>query len=301
MGDHAYLRMILQKAVEDAIDVKEPVGLVLSGGIDSSTVTAFADRVCDSYGWPFLPTFTGYYEVAGYDERRYARLVGKGQHHEIKITPEDFVEHFDDMVAAIEPPYQGMGTFGQYMVARYISRETGVAVLLSGEGSDELFGGYARLMKVAGWKLPDGYEDYEVPHDYPTTLEGALRYDEERLPNLLAVDDQCMSAFGLQAVAPFCDERVVAYAHGLPATQRIAKQHLRETVAGIVPRQIIDRTDKMGFPVPLVTWAQEDPVRSFVMDRIAYLPEPNEPWDRGFWYDLIDVANGIRATREVPA
>jgi len=255
------------------------VGIVLSGGLDSSTVACLA---------PPLPTFTGYYDAIGFDEREYARLVGKGKHHEILIRPSDFVEHFDAMVKHLKPPVMGMGTFGQYMVARYASQF--VDVVLSGEGSDELFGGYARTLMAAGEPPPVGYEDYIPPADYPIDdLEAALQYDLDRLPDLLAVDEQMLGAFGVEGRAPFTDQRIVDYALALPPSERVGKRHLRNAVRGIVPDRIIDRTEKMGFPIPLVAWAQEEPVRTFVMDRLGYLPDPTKPWDRVWWYALVGL------------
>ncbi len=256
------------------------VGIVLSGGLDSSTVACLAP--------PELPTFTGYYDYPGCDERHYARMAAHEKHHEILITPADFIENFHDMTTFLRPPIMGMGTFGQYMVAKFL-RSRGIEVALSGEGSDELFGGYARQMIVAGEPPPLGYEDYQLPPDYPRELEAALAYDYERLPELLAVDDQMTGAWGITARAPFTDPQIVKYALGLPATERVGKRHLREAVRGIVPDAIIDRKDKMGFPAPLVAWAQEEPVRSFVMDRLGYVPNPEEPWDRRWWLEMIAI------------
>lgn len=269
---------LIRAAINDRLEGN--CGIVLSGGLDSSTVAALA---------PPLPTFTGYYAEPGFDEREYARMVVKGTHHQILITPQDFVAHFDAMCEHVRPPIMGMGTFGQYMVARYASQH--VDALLSGEGSDELFGGYARQMIVAGEKPPEGYEDYQLPRDYPTDLKAALDYDYALLPDLLAVDDQMTGAFGLEARAPFTDQRIVDYALALPETERIGKRHLREAVRGIVPDAIIDRTDKMGFPIPLVRWAQREPVRSFVMDHIGYVPDPDKPFDRAWWVEMV---SGLR-------
>jgi asparagine synthetase B (glutamine-hydrolysing) len=267
---------LIRQAIEDRLDGN--CGIVLSGGLDSSVVTALA---------PPLPAFTGYYIEPGYDEREYARMVVKGgPHHQILITPHDFVEHFESMRSHTRPPIMGMGTFGQYMVARYASQF--VDVVLSGEGSDELFGGYARLMIVAGEEPPVGYEKYWPPYGYPRELEAALAYDYERLPDLLAVDDAMCAAFGIEARAPFTDPHVVEFGLGLPAEERVGKRVLKEAVRGVVPDEILDRRDKLGFPVPLVQWAQ-GPLRDFIGDRIGYVPDPDRPWDRGFWHDLCDA------------
>ncbi len=276
------LFQLIDDAVQEAIFDPAPVGINVSGGLDSSTVCRFAHR------WLNLPTFTGWYDEPGFSELDYARLAvarHPDTHHEIQITHQDFADNFDAMMQAFQPPYQGPGMFGQYMVAKHIAENTDVKVVLSGEGADELFGGYARLIHVADQPMPDGYENYLPPPDYPDNLEEALAYDLERLPLLLAVDDQALGAFGLEARAPFTNPAIVAYALGLPASERVGKQHLRRAVRGLVPDEIIDRTDKRGFPVPLVKWAQ-GPLREFISERIGYVPSEDRPFDRGWWNDL---------------
>lgn len=273
----------LDRAVQAAVFSGRKVGVNVSGGLDSSTVAKLVQR------WdPHVPAFTGYYDVPGYDERQWSRTLRIRNHHEILITPQDFVDNFDEMLRFFEPPWQGPGMFGQYMVAKYIAAKTKVSTVLSGEGADELFGGYARLMAVAGHALPDGYEDYRRPADYPNNVKDALEYDFQRLPLLLAVDDQALGAFGLEAVAPFTDEHVVSLGLGLPLERRVGKKYLRDAVRGLVPDPIIDRTDKKGFPVPLVVWANEmgNPVRDFVGGRLGGVPDPERPYDRGWWNDL---------------
>ncbi len=267
---------------ETAYGKGQRVAAVISGGLDSSTVKCIAGDI---------PTFTGYYaDGPAYDEREWAHLVKGTEHHDIVIGPQDFVDFFDAMIQAVAPPYQGPGTFGQYMVGRYIAYKTDPkVVVLSGEGADELFGGYARQMIVAGEPPPKGYEYYRLPDGYPTDIAEALAYDYERLPLLLAVDDQCMAAHGLKAEAPFTDPQVVEFALNLPVTDRIGKRYLREAVRGVVPDAIIDRTDKRGFPAPFVKWAQTDPVKTFVADRIGYVPDPDRPWDRAWWLELCSI------------
>lgn len=275
--------MTLVDLIRSSVERKtEPrTAIVLSGGLDSSTVACLADQS--------IPTYTGWYDAPGCDERAWARLAAHPDHHEVQITPEDFVAHFDVMARHLPRPLMGPGSFGQYMVARAIARDGLADVVLSGEGSDELFGGYARLSKVAGAPMPEGYENLRLPPDYPRTLAEALDYEWRRLPDLLAVDDAMCASWGLEARAPFMDVEIIRYATALPSNERLNKRHLRRAVRGIVPDAIIDRTDKMGFPVPFVAWAQVEPMRSFFLARIGYLPDPSLPYDRTWWNDMVEA------------
>lgn len=280
---------VLRASVVDAVDTYHRpqlhpwsktgwLGCVLSGGIDSSTITTLAHEVSSD-----LPTFTGWYQGDLYDERKWARMVGGPNHHEIEITPQDFIDNIDDLLKMIGGKQVGPGIFGQYMVAKYASKH--VDVVLSGEGGDELFGGYARLHIIAGIGRPDGYKNYRVPDDYPLDIESALRYDLAGLPGLLEVDAMATAPFGLRSVAPMTDIRVVAWALSQKPTDRVGKVLLREAVRGLVPGEILDRTDKMGMPVPFVEWAN-GPLKEFIGDRIGYVPAPSKPWDRKWWYDF---------------
>lgn len=269
------LRDLIRAAVEK--HVGPDTGVLLSGGIDSSTVAHFA---------PDLPLFTGYYEGAAYDERPWARLVARGREwHEIRITPHDFAENLDRFLEVVHPPYEGPGAFGQYMVAKYVSEH--VSTVLSGEGGDELFGGYARLHLVAGVPVPQGFENYQLPPDYPRDLVKALEWEwEVNLPALLALDAQVTSAHGLTARAPMAEDgHVIDYAKALPPDMRVGKVALKAAMRGMLPDEILNRKDKRGFPVPFVEWANGQ-LYEFIRDRIGYTPDPNLPWDRKWWNDL---------------
>lgn len=269
------LRDLIEQAVRK--HVGPDTGVLLSGGIDSSTVAWFASE---------LPLFTGYYKGAAYDERPWAALVADGRDwHEIEITPQDFLDHIDGFLAAVKPPYEGPGAFGQYMVSRYVSQH--VTTVLSGEGGDELWGGYARLHLVAGIPVPAGFEKYRLPDGYPQDLEEALRWEwDVNLPALLALDAQVTAAWGLRAVAPMAeDDDVIAYAMGLPADLRVGKVALKAAMRGLLPDEILNRKDKRGFPVPYVEWAN-GPLKEFFVDRVGYVPDRGDPWSRKYWHDL---------------
>jgi asparagine synthetase B (glutamine-hydrolysing) len=271
---------MLRELIEQAVRryVTPGTGVLLSGGIDSSTVAYFAGE---------LPCFTGFYRGEAYDERRWARMIAdQGREwHEIEITPQDFIDNIDTFLEAVKPPYEGPGGFGQYMVAKYVSQH--VSTVLSGEGGDELFGGYARLHLVANLPPPEGYEDYQLPEGYPRTLREALAWEwTVNLPALLALDAQVTAAHGLTAVAPMVESpQLINYVLGRPDIERVGKVMLKDAMYGYLPQAILERKDKRGFPVPYVEWAQ-GPLRDFIGDRLGYVPDPEKPWDRKWWNDL---------------
>lgn len=276
------LRERISDAVSRAVAKAErdgPVGICLSGGIDSSTVAAFA---------PELPLFTGYYQGELFDERPWARLVGEGRDwRTIEIRPADFVRVFDAVREVLGGLECGPGAVGQYVVAE-VAAEAGIRTLLTGEGGDELFGGYARQHLAAGIPPPDGYDDYKLPEGYPETLRGALELEWDALRTLCAVDEAIAGAHGIRVVPPILDPWVVAHVFQQPSGHRIGKGLLKAAMRGVVPDAILDRIDKRGFPAPFVAWAQDDPVRGFVEARIGYVPDAEKPWDRGWWLDLLD-------------
>ena len=81
------------------------------------------------------------------------------------------------------------------------------------------------------------------------------------------------------------DPRLINYVLGRPDRERVGKVLIKEAMRGLLPDAIVDRTDKRGFPVPFVEWAQ-GPLRDFIGDRIGYIPDPEKPWDRKWWVDL---------------
>ncbi len=120
-----------------------PLGVFLSGGVDSSAVAALASEVAPGA----VHTFTIGFDVAAYDERRYAQQVAEaiGSHHtSVVLTEQSFQEQLPDAFTAIDQPtFDGINT---YFVSR-AARNAGMTVALAGTGGDELFGGYPQLRR----------------------------------------------------------------------------------------------------------------------------------------------------------
>jgi asparagine synthase (glutamine-hydrolysing) len=140
-------RLIIEKSVKSHLLSDVPVGVYLSGGIDSSLVASIAAKKIKN-----IEGFTGYFETKDsfYDERKNARLVADNagiKLHEVKITPQDFLDNFDTLIWHLDEPRMGMGAFSQFMVAKKAAKSH--KVILAGHGGDELFSGY--FMFKAFW------------------------------------------------------------------------------------------------------------------------------------------------------
>jgi len=135
------LRSLLYRTVKDHMISDVPVGVLLSGGVDSTGILRYAVEQTDKP----IHTFTiGFTEEEFTDERPYARLAAQKygtEHHEITMTAENFSDFLPKYVWHMEEPICEPPAVALYYVSR-LAREVGVKVLLSGEGGDEAFGGY---------------------------------------------------------------------------------------------------------------------------------------------------------------
>jgi asparagine synthase (glutamine-hydrolysing) len=132
------LRKRLADSVRAHLVADVPVGVLLSGGIDSGTLTALASRVA---GEP-VNTFTIDFEEGGFSERAGARRVAERfgtEHHELVVKP-DCWELLPRIVEVFDEPFADNSALPTYLVSQLAAEH--VKVVLSGEGGDELFGGY---------------------------------------------------------------------------------------------------------------------------------------------------------------
>src|SRR5438309_4017100 len=121
-----------------------PLGIFLSGGIDSSAIAALAVRS----GSARVRTFNIGFDETEYDESEHARGVARAlgtEHHELRLTKETFRQQASEALASLDQPtLDGINT---YFVSRAV-REAGLTVALAGTGGDELFGGYQSFRDI---------------------------------------------------------------------------------------------------------------------------------------------------------
>ncbi|MCF8171978.1 MAG: asparagine synthase (glutamine-hydrolyzing) [Candidatus Methylopumilus sp.] len=131
----------LEEAVKLTLRSDVPVGIALSGGVDSGAIAALAQK---NYPEPMHAFCVGYPGRPPYDEREQARGLAESLGmivHEVELPVEQFVEFFPTLVEIMDEPIADPAAFGHYSVPR-AAADQGIKVLLSGVGGDELFWGY---------------------------------------------------------------------------------------------------------------------------------------------------------------
>jgi asparagine synthase (glutamine-hydrolysing) len=279
----------LDRILEDSVLIHQrsdvPYGMFLSGGIDSAAVLAMMARLNDN---PVKAFTAGFSNTGVHDERDHARAIATAlgaEHHEVEFGEVDFWRLLPEIVAAVDDPTADYAILPTYKLAR-VARESGLKVILSGEGGDELFAGYGRYRAVmrpwwaggklargrgnldglgilrgdlAGWRDGIGAAELRVALPGRTRLQVAQATDcADWLPNdLLTKLDRCLMAHGVEGRTPFLDPVVADFAFRLPddlkVHKRLGKWLLRRWLAETLP--VADAfARKRGFAVPVIDW-----------------------------------------------
>ena len=136
---------LFRKSVELRLMADVPLGMFLSGGIDSSAIAAVMSTLVNEP----IKTFSVAFKEREANELEYARLVARAyntDHHEVVVSPEDFFAALPDLIWHEDEPLAHPSSVALYFVSRLAAQH--VKVVLTGEGSDELMAGYARYRKT---------------------------------------------------------------------------------------------------------------------------------------------------------
>ena len=136
---------------------------------------------------------------------------------------------------------------------------------------------------------PKGYDAFQAfsdlfnQGDLKSYINKMTRFDVlTLLPALLHVEDRTSMLVSLESRVPLLDHRIVELAASMPPAIKFqggrSKHIFRKVVDQLLPRGIVERKDKMGFPVPLSEWYQRDPVRAFVRDTLLSSKAKQRGW-----------------------
>ncbi len=172
-------RELFRRSVELRLMADVPLGMFLSGGIDSSAIAAMMSTMVNEP----IKTFSVAFSERDANELEYARLVAKTfstDHHEITITPEQFFEALPNLVWHEDEPIGFLASVPLYFVSKLAAEH--VKVVLTGEGADEMMAGYGRYPKAL--QLLNYGEKYESIT--PSFLRDAVRGGVATLPGGIA-------------------------------------------------------------------------------------------------------------------
>ncbi len=302
----------LQTAVERRMVADVPVGVLLSGGIDSSVIVAL---LADA-GQHGLRTFSIGFERVGDregDEFEFSDIIAKEfdtDHHQLMMPSSSVLDGLEGAVRAMSEPMVSHDCVAFYLLSQAVSKH--VTVVQSGQGADELLAGYdwyppldgippERTLEVYSGRFfdrdhatmarilqPRWLTDGDPSRDFvrrhldragaDTALDRVLRLDSQ----IMLVDDpvkrvdNMTMAWGLEARTPFLDHQFAELAAACPPELKLAnggKGVLKEASRKVLPAAVIDRK-KGHFPVPAII-NLEGPYLDLVRDALT-APEAKE-------------------------
>ncbi|MGW0217494.1 N-acetylglutaminylglutamine amidotransferase [Micromonospora chokoriensis] len=324
----------LRTAVRRRMVSDVPVGVLLSGGLDSSLIVALLAE----QGQTGLATFSiGFEAAAGEtgDEFHYSDLVAREfdtDHQQIRVGAARFVPAVHEAVAAMSEPMVSHDCVAFHLLSEEVSQR--ITVVQSGQGADEIFAGYdwyppmanvaradaveayARVFfdrrhdALAGHLAPEWMLDHDASLEFvaahfgapgaDTALDAALRQDSLVMlvdDPVKRVDNMTM-AWGLEARVPFLDHEVVELAAACPPALKVAhggKGVLKAASRGIVPDEVIDRP-KGYFPVPAIRHLS-GPLLDDVRDALTAQPARERGlFRKDYLEELLDAPNARRTT-----
>jgi asparagine synthase (glutamine-hydrolysing) len=266
-----------------------PVGVLLSGGLDSSLVVGLLAEA----GQQNLATFSIGFEAANGengDEFLYSDLVAKHygtDHHQIFVPSINLMDALPGAIGAMSEPMVSYDNVGFYLLSKEVAKH--VKVVQSGQGADEVFGGYHWYPPLAASTDPVAdYAKVFFDRDHATFSrhvspdfigeDHALAFVREHMAQAGATDpvdkalrldstvmlvddpvkrvDNMTMAWGLEARVPFLDHELIELAARIPASEKLregGKGILKDVARRVIPHEVIDRP-KGYFPVPALKY-----------------------------------------------
>ena len=285
---------VMRRAVKRRLVADVPVGVLLSGGLDSSLIVGLLCEHDSSAVETFSIGFESVNDEAG-DEFKYSDIIVdrfQTSHHKLFIDSNRTIPALRDCIRQMSEPMVSHDNVGFYLLSQEVSKF--VKVVQSGQGADEVFAGYFWYKKMM--ESTDAVGDYAsvfFDRDYAEYAQvvadryrcaednpldfvrghfdspGATRPVDQALridSNIMLVDDPVKRvdnntmAASLEARVPFLDHEVVEFAAKMPAEMKVpgdGKYALKEAARKVIPAGVIDRP-KGYFPVPALKYLKGD-------------------------------------------
>lgn len=225
------IRELFTEAVRKRLMSDRPIGFLVSGGLDSSLVASVAQRLLGKKITTFSIGLAGSPDLLA--AKKVADYLGT-VHHEIIITTQDIIDSLQDVIYHNES-YDTTTTrasIPMYLISKYIRQNTDIKVIFSGEGADELLGGYLYFHKAPSY--------IAFQKESSRLIRDLHKYD-------LLRGDRTTARWGLEIRVPFLDADLTSFiigldpAHKMPGTHTIEKEIMRSAFSGYLPDEILYR------------------------------------------------------------
>lgn len=318
MSDEEYIdrtHELLTQAVLKRMDAADvPIGVLLSGGLDSSLLVALLHEAGHEAIRTFSIGFEDIGDEAGSEFEYSDQIVDKfnTQHEKYVISNSQVLPRLGEAVANMNEPMVGQDSVAFYLLSEQVSKH--IKVVLSGQGADEAFAGYfwyPRMQAESGNEverfskhyIDRPYEEYlqTVNKKYHSgnhtqawlNKEFAKANADEFIDKVFRTDITCLivddpvkrvdnmtMAWGLEARVPFMDYQLVEHALSMPPRLKMAeegKHPLKQISRGLLPDSVIDRK-KGYFPMPALKY-----VRGEFLDFMADILNSSQCINRGIF------------------
>lgn len=304
------VRETVREAILSRLESEVPLGVYLSGGVDSSIVAAVAREGCKE-----LHTFAMGFKEDAYNECPFARQVATRLgtiHHEALVELPQLPEMTERVVNQYDQPFGDCSAIPTMLLAQESKKY--ITVALTGDGGDEAFGGYERYIQANPEHAIPGYLAWmavipfairdrmldpmfkqsllDAPHTRGWMLREAFTYPGADVRNQMAWLDvrtyllndiivkmeRATMASSVEARCPFLDRRVMELGMAIPSNLKIeggvGKLILKEAFKGVLPLSVILRK-KQGFGVPVNEWFRAETGKQMLREMVT---DTKWPW-----------------------
>lgn len=296
------IKELLNIAVKKRMVADVEIGSLLSGGVDSTIITEYAQK----YTKQKIKTFSVGYEEH-INELPFAKQASEkiGTEHYTLQTKSGLIEKLENVMEYLDEPHADSSNLSQYLISELASSR--VKVVMSGDGADELFMGYGwywkywntnKLIRLKNFFFSNQFREY-LKHISIFTKKDRLklwldihrlnsdiekRYTEKMglsrtrqinifdlttyLPGQLLVKiDRMSMVHGLEVRSPFLDYKLAEFVYNLPEKYKMDKNGgkiiLKDILSETMPKEFVYRR-KQGFGAPIEKWLQTEGVKNFI-------------------------------------
>ncbi len=293
------IKRLFDDAVQKRMVADVEIGSLLSGGVDSTLVTAYAQK----YTKRPIKTFSISYDKY-IDELPYAKQASEkiGTDHYSLNASSDLTHELEKIIDYMDEPHADSSDFPQHLISEFAASK--VKVALSGDGADELFMGYGwywkywhtrKITRLKNMIFSNQFKEHlrhvevfskkDRLNLWKNPIRPCAEMDEKKFKSINLFDlsiylpgqlltkiDRTSMMHSLEVRSPFLDYRLAEFVYNLPEKYKMDKKNgkiiLKDILAEIMPKEFVYRR-KQGFGAPITEWLKEEKIKKYIHDKLG--------------------------------